>query len=45
MGGKTHIYRVLIGNPSRKMLSGRCSRDWRDGTEMDLKEVVWESVD
>jgi len=27
------------------MLAGRCSRIWKDSTEIDLKEEVWECVD
>lgn len=45
VGGKTQEGRVLIGNPGRKMLSGSRSRKWKDSTEIDVKEVMWEGID
>jgi len=42
MGGKTHIYRVLIRERWKKDAVWKI---WKDSTDMDIKEVGWESVD
>ena len=34
-----NAYRVLVGKPEGKRLSGRPSRRWEDNIKMDLREV------
>jgi hypothetical protein len=40
-----NVYRVLIGKPEGEKPLGRPRRRWEDGIRMDLREIVWGSVD
>jgi len=36
---------ILIGKPYGKRQLGRLRQRWEDSTEMDLREIRWDSVD
>jgi hypothetical protein len=38
-------YRALVGKPEGRRPLGRPRRRWEDNIKMDLREVVWQSVD
>jgi len=39
------VYRVLVGEPERKIPLGRPRRRWQDNIKMDLQEVRCEGTD
>jgi hypothetical protein len=39
MGEGRGVYRVLVGRPEGKRLSGRPRRKWEDNIKMDLREI------
>ena len=39
MGERRGVYRVLVGNPERKIPLGRPKRRWQDNIKMDVQEV------
>jgi hypothetical protein len=45
LGEDRNVYKVLIGKPEGKKPLGRPRRRWEDGIRMDLREIVWGSVD
>jgi hypothetical protein len=45
MGEGRDVYRVLVGKPEAKMPLGRPRRRWKDGIEMDLREICWGDVE
>jgi hypothetical protein len=45
MGEERNLYRVLMGKPQGKRPLERPRRRWEDGIRMDLREIVWGSVD
>jgi hypothetical protein len=45
MGEERKVYRVLMGKPEVKSPLERPRRRWEDGIRMDLREIVWGSVD
>jgi hypothetical protein len=40
-----NMYRVLMGKPEGKRPLGKPRRRWGDGIRMDLRKIVWGSVD
>jgi hypothetical protein len=44
MGEKMNAYRILVGKPEgkRPILRLRCR--WLDNIKMDLREIVWDSM-
>jgi hypothetical protein len=45
MGESRGVYRVLLGKPEGKRPLGRPRCRWEDNINMDLQEVVCESID
>jgi hypothetical protein len=45
MGEERKVYNVLMGKPERKRPLGRSRHRWDDGVRMDLREIVWGSVE
>jgi hypothetical protein len=43
--GKKNAYRLLVGNPERKILLAGPRHMWVNNIEMDLGEIEWDSVD
>jgi hypothetical protein len=41
MGQERKVYKILVGNPDRKMPLGRPKRRWEDGIRMDVGEIGW----
>jgi hypothetical protein len=39
------MYRVLVGKPEGKRPLGRPKHRWEDGIRMDLREIIWGSVE
>jgi hypothetical protein len=39
------VYRVLVGKPEGKRQLERSRRRWEDGMKMDLRDIVWGSVE
>jgi hypothetical protein len=35
----------LVGKPEEKRLLGRPKRRWEDKIRMDIREIIWKSVD
>jgi hypothetical protein len=42
---KMNAYMILVGNPEGERSLGRQRRRWEDNIKMDLREVVWGSMD
>jgi hypothetical protein len=40
-----HAYKTSVGNPERKRTRGRPRRRWEDNIIMDIREILWGSVD
>jgi hypothetical protein len=40
-----NAYKVLVGKPGGKRSLRRPRRRWEDNIRMDLKEIVWESME
>jgi len=40
-----NIYKISVGNPERNRSVGRHRRIWEDNIRIDLREIVWETVD
>jgi hypothetical protein len=45
MGEERKVYNVLMRKPERKRPLERSRRRWEDGIRMDLREIVWGSVE
>jgi hypothetical protein len=45
MGEERNVYKVLVGKPEGKRPLGRPRHRWEDGIRMDLREIVWGSVE
>jgi hypothetical protein len=45
MGEKRNAYRILVGNPERKVSLGRPRRRWVYNIKMDLREIGWSGMD
>jgi hypothetical protein len=45
MGEEKNVHKVLMGKPEGKRPLGRPRRRWEDGIRMDLREIVWGSVE
>jgi hypothetical protein len=45
MGGMRNAYNILIEKPLVKRTRGRPMHRWEGNIRMDIKEVVWDSVD
>jgi hypothetical protein len=45
MGEKRNVYRILVGKPERKRPLGKPRRRWEDNIRMNLREIVWGSMD
>jgi hypothetical protein len=45
MGGMRNEYKILVGKPEGKRSLVRTRRRWEDNIKMDLREILWESVD
>jgi hypothetical protein len=45
IGEERNMYRVLVGKREGKTPLGRPRRRWEDWNRMDLREIVWGSVD
>jgi hypothetical protein len=45
MGEERKVYKVLNGKPEGKRPLGKPRRRWEDGIRMDVREIVWGSVD
>jgi hypothetical protein len=41
MGGRSGVYRVLVGKPEGYRPLGRTKHRWEDNIKMDLKEIRW----
>jgi hypothetical protein len=41
MGGRSGVYRVLVGKPEGSRPLGRTRHRWEDNIKMDLKEIGW----
>jgi hypothetical protein len=39
------VYKVLVGKAEGKRSLGRPRHRWEDGVRMDLREIVWGSVE
>jgi hypothetical protein len=44
MGEDRKVYRILVGNSEGKRPLGRPRRRWKDGIQMDLREIDWEDA-
>jgi hypothetical protein len=44
-GGRTGVYRVLMGKPEEKISIGRTRPRWEDNIKMDLQEVGCGAID
>ena len=44
-GGRTGVYRVLMGKPEGKSPIGRPRRRWEDNIKIDLQEVGCGGID
>jgi len=42
MGDRTHVFRILVGNPEGKRPLGRPRHRWEDNIKMDFQKVGWE---
>jgi len=40
-GGRTGVYRVLVGKPEGKSPIGRPRRSWEDNIKMKIDDVGW----
>jgi hypothetical protein len=40
-----NAYRILVGKPEGKRPLGRPRRRWVDNVKIDLREIVWGSMD
>jgi hypothetical protein len=45
VGEERSVYKVLMGKPEGRRPLERLRRRWEDGIRMDLREIVWGSVD
>jgi hypothetical protein len=45
MGEKMNAYRILMGKPEGKKALGRLRRRWLDNIKMDVRDIVWSSMD
>jgi hypothetical protein len=45
MEEKRNVYKILVGKPKWKILTGKPTHSWEDNIRMDLSETVWEIVD
>jgi hypothetical protein len=45
MGERRNTYRILLGKPEGRRLSGRPRRRWVENIKMDLKETGWDVID
>lgn len=45
MGGERNAFRILFGMPEEKKPFGRRRSRWEDDIKIDIKEMVYESVD
>jgi len=45
MGMIRNAYKILVGKSKGKRPLGRCRHRGRDNIRMDLREMVWDSVD
>jgi hypothetical protein len=45
MGERRGAYRALVGKPEGRRPPGRPRRRWEDNIKMDIREVVWGSMD
>jgi hypothetical protein len=41
MGGRSGVYRVLVGKPDGNRTLRRTRHRWEDNIKMDLKEIRW----
>jgi hypothetical protein len=39
MGEKRNAYRILVGKPEGKRLTGKSRRRWEDNIKMDIREI------
>jgi hypothetical protein len=44
-GAKGNAYRILVGNPEKKIPLGRPRRRWVDNIKMDRREIGWDGMD
>jgi hypothetical protein len=45
MWKKWSVCRILVGKPEGNRLLGTCKRRWEDNIKIDLREMVWYSMD
>jgi hypothetical protein len=45
MEAKKNAYRILVGQPERKIPLGRPRRRWVNNIKMDIREKGWDGVD
>jgi hypothetical protein len=45
MGEERKVYKCRVGKPEGKLSFGRPRRGWEHGIRMDLREIVWGSVE
>jgi hypothetical protein len=45
MGEKRNVYRIWEGKPEGKRPLGRPRRRWEDNIIIDLREIVWGTMD
>jgi hypothetical protein len=45
MGEKRNTYRILVGKSEGKRPLGRPRSKWVDNIKIDLREIVWDSMD
>jgi hypothetical protein len=45
MGEMRNTHKILIGKPKGKVPLSRYMHRWEDNTGLNLRKIVWESVD